>query len=141
LPAYGLPATALGGEETHRILGESAGKLNVIVGATLWRSRSDDPVLIPDELDRAGVAFAFGSSSDTAGANLPRFAAAAVREGLSADAALAALTSAAAKMLRLDDKVGSLQRGRDGDLLIFDGEPFDARTQLLSVFIRGEEVR
>ncbi len=58
--------------------------------------------------------------------------------GLSASEALAAVTSDAARLLGIDDRVGSLAVGMDGDLALFTGDPFEYTTQVCGVVIEGE---
>lgn len=137
-----IPVMILDGQGMHEILDQVSGEfVAVSLGKALTRVEKGLEVLIPDELDRAGVAPLFHSDADWAAQRLPRLAQAAVREGFDAHQALRSLTSDAARYLRLDDVVGSLRPGRDGDLLIFDGEPFDVRSNLRTVIVRGKEVR
>ncbi|MEE9391063.1 MAG: amidohydrolase family protein [Planctomycetota bacterium] len=137
-----LPVVILGGAGAHEVLDKIDGNS---VGIAIWRqyTRQDKArnILIPDELDRAGVSPLFQSNGSWGASRLPRFVRAAVREGLNPETALRSLTYDAARLMRMDDSVGSLSRGCDGDLLIFDGEPFDARTSLVEVLIRGKEVQ
>jgi imidazolonepropionase-like amidohydrolase len=84
---------------------------------------------------------AFQSDADDAARGLPLLALHAVERGLSADAALAALTVFPSRMYKLDDRVGSIFPGRDGDILIFDGHPFEAGSRLMHVIVNGREVR
>ena len=65
----------------------------------------------------------------------------AVERGLSPDAALAALTYDAARMYKIDDRVGSLAAGKDGDVLIFRGNPFRGGARIERVIINGKEVK
>ncbi len=51
----------------------------------------------------------------------------AIRGGASADAALRAITLTAAEALGVEDRVGSLERGKDADIVVFQGDPFDYR--------------
>ncbi len=60
-----------------------------------------------------------------------------VKEGLSKEAALSALTIQAAKLNAIDDRVGSLKDGKDADLVIWDGDPFDIMTRPSMVMIDG----
>lgn len=94
-----------------------------------------------DELSRRGVAVAFQSDAEDGARTLPLVALYAVERGLSAEEALAALTIDAARMYRIDDRVGSIAPGRDGDLVIFSGAPFDAGSRVQRVIVNGEEVR
>ena len=58
--------------------------------------------------------------------------------GLSAEEALAAVTLDAARLLGIDDRVGSLEVGKDGDLVLFDGDPFEYTSHVCAVLIEGE---
>jgi len=60
--------------------------------------------------------------------------------GLSFEAALAAITIDAAKLLGLDARVGSLEAGKDGDLALYDGDPFAWTTRCVATVIEGEVV-
>ncbi|MDP3517660.1 MAG: amidohydrolase family protein [Pseudohongiella sp.] len=62
----------------------------------------------------------------------------AVRNGLPADVAIAALTQVPAEMLSVDDRVGSLQTGRLANLLVASGPLFDDGTRLLENWVQGE---
>jgi imidazolonepropionase-like amidohydrolase len=86
------------------------------------------------------VPLLFGSGECAAARNLPLHAAYAVRYGLSPADALVALTYAAAKAFRLDDRIGSLQRGRDADLVVFSGDPFEPQSRVLLVVCNGKVV-
>ena len=64
----------------------------------------------------------------------------AVKEGLPAKVALEALTVNPASILRLDDRVGSLTPGLDGDVVIWSGDPLDVNSRAERVLISGVEV-
>ena len=64
----------------------------------------------------------------------------AVKEGLPAKVALEALTVNPATMLRLNDRVGSLTPGLDGDVVIWSGDPLDVNSRAERVLISGVEV-
>ena len=91
-------------------------------------------------LARAEVPFAICSGADDAPLPLVHEAMFAVRYGLPADTALAAVTLRAAEILEIEDRVGSLQPGRDADLVLWTGSPFDPTTRLHAVYVGGEEV-
>jgi imidazolonepropionase-like amidohydrolase len=61
----------------------------------------------------------------------------AVGHGLPADAAMRALTIDAARLLGVDSRIGSLEPGKDADLAMFDGDPFEYTTHCLGVVIDG----
>ncbi len=71
---------------------------------------------------------------------LPIYAGLAVRNGMSELDALKAITINAAEILGVADRVGSLEAGKDADLVIFDGHPLGTMTNVLKVFINGKEV-
>jgi imidazolonepropionase-like amidohydrolase len=64
----------------------------------------------------------------------------AVKEGLDRVTALKALTVNPAAILRLDDRVGALKPGLDGDVVLWSGDPLDVMSRALRVFINGREV-
>ncbi len=57
--------------------------------------------------------------------------------GLPFDAALGSITLQAARILDIDDRVGSIEVGKDGDLVLFDGDPFEYTTHVTAVVIEG----
>jgi imidazolonepropionase-like amidohydrolase len=67
-------------------------------------------------------------------------AAIAAANGLSFEQALAAVTREPARILGIDDRVGTLEPGKDGDLVLFSGDPFEYTTQVCGVIIEGEVV-
>jgi len=62
----------------------------------------------------------------------------ATAHGLSFDDALAAITIEAARILGVADRVGSLERGKDGDLALYDGNPFEYTSHCTGVVINGQ---
>lgn len=64
----------------------------------------------------------------------------AAANGLGFERALASITRDAAKILGIDDRVGSLAVGMDGDLALFDGDPFEYTTHVTGVVIDGKVV-
>lgn len=88
-----------------------------------------------------GVQFAIMSDHPvTLTQNLPVVAAMAVKHGLPAREALAAITINAARAVWLDDRIGSLEPGKDADIALFAGDPLDVRTRVAAVFIDGKQV-
>ena len=65
-------------------------------------------------------------------------AAFAVRGGCSEQTALAGLTIVPAKLLGLADRLGSIEEGKDADLLILDGQPLDYRTYVEKAVVGGK---
>lgn len=67
-------------------------------------------------------------------------AAVAVANGLPGETALNALTIDAANLLKIADRTGSLEEGKDADLVLFDGDPFEYLTETQAVIIDGKIV-
>ena len=69
---------------------------------------------------------------------LPVCAALAVREGLPEDAALRSITINAARVVGIEDRVGSLERGKDADVAVFSGHPLDFRARCVLTLVNGK---
>ncbi len=95
----------------------------------------------PKVMYDAGVKFAI--QTDAPGSTirfLPICAALCVKEGLPYDYALKAITIIPAEILGVDDRVGSLEVGKDADLRLLSGDPLDYMTKCQKVVIDGELV-
>jgi imidazolonepropionase-like amidohydrolase len=87
------------------------------------------------------VRFAIAGEASAAYSNrLPYEAGAAIAYGLPADEALKAVTLYPAQFLGIDDRVGSLQPGRDATLLITTGDPLEYSTIIEQAYIQGREI-
>ena len=64
----------------------------------------------------------------------------AAANGLTFEQALAAITREPARLLGIDDRVGTIQVGKDGDVALFDGDPFEYTTHCVGVVINGQVV-
>ena len=71
---------------------------------------------------------------------LPVCAALAVREGLQEKAALESITINAAEIVGISDRVGSIEVGKDADIAVFYGHPFDFRARCVMTLVNGEIV-
>lgn len=71
---------------------------------------------------------------------LPLCAALAAKAGMDEEEALAAITINAACIARLDDRLGSITPGKDADLVLMTGHPFDLQSRTRTVWIDGREV-
>lgn len=114
--------------------------VGIVPPPALVRERFGKPYNPATEYSRRGVRVALQSNAEDGARSLPAMAFYAAREGMGGDAALKALTIDAARMYKLDDRIGSIAPGRDGDLLIFSGHPFDAGSRLERVIVGGREV-
>jgi len=95
------------------------------------------------KLRQAGIPFAFQSGYES---YVPKTrvvlfeAAIAAANGLGFDGALEAITLGAARILGVDGRIGSLERGKDADLALFDGDPFEYTSRVCAVVIEGVPV-
>lgn len=63
-----------------------------------------------------------------------------IRDGLPEERALETVTINPAKILGVDDRVGSLEPGKDADFIVFDADPWDARNPVAATYIDGQRV-
>lgn len=96
----------------------------------------------PGILSRAGVKIAMMTDHPVIPIQyLPVCAAIAVKEGMDEMEALKSITINAAEITGIDDRVGSIKPGKDGDVVIYDGHPLDFRSKVHWVFINGYAVK
>ena len=120
-------------------------KISVILGRTFrLPSQMDDPYdepyTLPARLHAAGVKFAFGTFDTQFARNLPFQAANAVAFGLPYEKALEAVTIGAAEIWGVAGEIGSIEKGKSADLILTDGDPLEARTQIKQMFVKGRSV-
>jgi len=95
----------------------------------------------PKVLYEAGVKFAIMTDHPVIPIyTLPICAAMAVRAGLPYFEALKAITISAAEIIGIDDRVGSLETGKDADLIIYSGNILSLESNLEHIFISGKKV-
>ncbi|HLH04828.1 MAG TPA: amidohydrolase family protein [Bryobacteraceae bacterium] len=117
----------------------------VVLGKTLELPlRDDDPYdsryTLPNDFYKAGVKFCFGTFDVEFARNVPFEAAQAVAFGLPPEEALKALTINSAEILGAGDQIGSIEKGKIADLILTDGDPLQAKTNIRQMFIAGREV-
>lgn len=100
----------------------------------IWGTKIENPGI----LEKAGVEFALTADQETMTQWLPEETGVAMAYGLSEEMAFKALTINAAKILKLDHRIGSLEAGKDADLAIFDGHPLCNMTRCKATMIDGE---
>jgi imidazolonepropionase-like amidohydrolase len=64
----------------------------------------------------------------------------AVKAGMDTDAAFRAITINPARILGIDNRVGSIKTGKDADMVLFDGSPLEIMTRVKQVFIDGKTI-
>lgn len=102
----------------------------------------DQPYKTAAELQKAGVLFALSDEDgQTRGRNLPFNAGTASAYGLTKEQALAAITLNAAKIMGVSDKTGSIEVGKDANIVVSDGDILDMRTSIVTdAFIQGRKI-
>lgn len=92
-------------------------------------------------LEKAGALFGFHTDDPVTDSRLLiRSAGLAVRAGASRETVLHGLTLAGAIMLDLQDRIGSLEAGKDADLVVLSGDPLDYETHVLETWVEGQLV-
>ena len=146
---FGIKVIIGGGEEAWEVADHlAAAKIPVLAGAmsnipssfSALGSRQDNVAL----LRKAGVQVAIigngGGDEELFNVRNIRYEAGnAVGYGMSWDDALKAITEAPAEIFGVGDRVGSLQPGREANVVIWDGDPFEFATRAVAVYVRGQK--
>ncbi len=119
--------------------------VNVITGPFLTdRSKIElrnQSIKAPGIISKAGVKTAIMTDHPcTPVQYLPLCAAVAVKEGMDEEEALKAITINAAEITGIADRVGSLEAGKDADIVIMDGHPLELKSKVLYTIINGQVV-
>lgn len=139
---FGLDLVVEHCTEGHKIADILADKqVNCVVGPLrlipskmeVWNCTIENPAI----LEKAGVKFALSADAQSATRWLPEEVGIAMAYGLSEETAFRALTIQAAKILKLDDRMGTLEAGKDADLAVFDGHPFSNMTRCKATMVDG----
>ncbi|HVG39649.1 MAG TPA: amidohydrolase family protein, partial [Pyrinomonadaceae bacterium] len=136
-----------GASEAYLLIDQiKAANVPVIVHPTMFRNTGEAENLSMEtaaRLRRAGVTVALQSSYES---YVPKTrvvlfeAALAAANGLSFEEALATVTIDAARILGVEARVGSLAAGKDADLALYDGDPFEYTSHAVGVVIDGQVV-
>ncbi len=141
---YGIRPILFEANDANKVADQIAGRVSGVLVPRSRMSTTDsagNPTSRLGQLAAAGIPVAFMSQAEEGAAELGVIAARAVAMGLSPAAALRALTSDAAHMLCIDDRVGTIEPGKDADILVLDGSPMEISSTIERVFVNGEEVR
>lgn len=132
--------------EGHLLADEIAARGIPVITGPLMTSRSkvevkNKTLANPGILDRAGVKVALTTDHPVVPIEfLVHQATLCVKEGMDPASAIRALTVNPAEIMGIDDRVGSLAPGLDGDVVVWSGDPLDVMSRALRVFVEGREV-
>ncbi len=151
-----VSAVIYGGQMAYETAGEiAAKKLPVLVNAKWPEAEKDSdpedkPSLqtlrfrdrapsSPAALAKANVKFAFYSGGLATPKDVLKAVKKSIDAGLSADAALRALTLSPAEIFGVSDRLGSIESGKIANLLVTDGDLFEDKTKIKMVFVDGQK--
>ena len=146
--AFGFKVVIVGGAESFQIASIlAANSIPVILGAqhALPNTEDDDvdqPYKLPAQLTKAGVLVSISDMSEnTKQRNLSFNAGTAATYGLTKEEALSTITLNSAKILGIDNVTGSIEIGKDANIVVSDGDILDMRgNQITKAFIQGRDV-
>ncbi|WP_350344333.1 amidohydrolase [Proteinivorax tanatarense] len=120
-------------------------KVDVVIGPTLSSRPKVELANLTFETGRvlweAGVKFAIMTDHPVIPQHyLPICAALAHRDGLPKEEALKAITINAAEIIGVGERVGSIEKGKDADIIVLDGDLFDYKTKVQKTIINGEVI-
>jgi imidazolonepropionase-like amidohydrolase len=145
--AQGLLPIILGGADAARCLDaiKASGAAVIIDGVhrlpLARHSAWDDPFALAARLEAAGIPFAIAGGDEPAHLRaLAHHAATAVAHGLSPDRALRAITSSAAELAGVGDRLGMITPGHSATFFLCDGEPLEMASPPLRAWIDGREI-
>lgn len=145
---FGFDVVIVGGSESFQIA--DLLKQNNI--AVILAQRHSLPTTVDDDVDlpyksatylqNAGVLFAINDEdSQNRGRNLPFNAGTAAAYGITKEQALTSITLSAAKILGIDNRTGSIEVGKDANIVISEGDILDMRSSIIThAFIQGRQV-
>lgn len=143
---FGIEMVLEHGTEAHKVIPELQKRhIPVVLGPTLssrckvelagitWRTAA--------LLEKAGILVALTTDHNVIPVQyLPLCAALAVKNGMSEEGALQAITLNPARILKQDQRIGSIEAGKDADLVILSAYPLDWRSRVERVYIDGKVV-
>lgn len=145
---FGFKTVIVGGTEANKITDYlKQNNISVILNQmhTLPIMQDDDVdtyAKLPYQLQQAGVLYCINDFDEmNRGRNLMFNAGVAVGFGLTKEQALQAITLNAAKILGIDKKTGSLETGKDANIIISDGDVLDVKSSIIDyAFIQGRQI-
>lgn len=130
--SYGIKPVLVTGSGAASVADQLKGKVTGALVTSISAANS---------LSKAGILVAFGSRAEEGAADLPRYVARGIQSGLSPAVVVRSLTGDAAKILGVDDRVGRIAPGMDGDILFLKASPFVGAPQVARAWVAGEEIK
>jgi len=145
---FGFNVVIVGGSDSWQIAGLlKDNNIAVILSQmhnlpTMADDDVDQPYKSAAALQKAGVLFAINDDDgQTRGRNLPFNAGTAAAYGLTKEEALSAITLNAAKILGVSDRAGSLEKGKDANIVVSEGDILDMKSSVVvNAFVQGRQV-
>lgn len=138
---YNLDVIILGAGDGFRVADELRKyNVGVAIGPDIIRYEKGKVINNADLLTRSRLRVALHTSATSGTQYLLMNAAYAVRHGMDQDNAFRAVTIYPAELLHVDDRIGSIDEGKDADLVIMSGEPFDFQSRVEKVIVNGQIV-
>ena len=143
---FELKVILSGAQDVARMIPEVKRRnIPVLLGPILaLPAREDDPYDLlftnAKTLHDAGIRFAIQTQDSHNTRNLPYHAASAAAFGLPKEEALKAITIYPAQIFGVADRLGSLEVGKQANVILTDGDPLEIRTNIRRVFIAGEDI-
>ena len=130
------------GHKIPKLIAKS--KFPAVIGPTLyWTSKPETRergFKTAVDLNKAGVKVCLQTDSLTPMNYFPILPMNVIKEGMSREDALKCVTLNPAQALRIDDIVGSLEPGKDADIVVWSGDPFEFYSKVEQVFINGNKI-
>jgi len=144
---YGVKGVIVGGKDSWLLTGLlKANNIAVVLGKThSLPSRSevdiDQSFKTPYILQKAGVLYCLSGGGSWEQRNLMFQAGTAAAYGLTKEEALQAITANTARILGIDNRVGTIEKGKDATLIVSSGDVLDMRSSNIEMaFIRGKQI-
>ena len=137
---FGFDLTLHHATEAYKVADEIAAREVPVVGVPLFIRIGlvEEVMRAPAYLVEKGITFAFHTDDPVVMSKHQRYnAALAIRYGMAPEDALQALTINAARIAQVDDRVGSLEVGKDGDFVVIDGPWYELTSRIDQVYVDG----
>lgn len=130
------------GHKIPKLIAKS--KFPAVIGPTIyWTSKPETRergFITAVKLNKAGIKVSLQTDSLTPMNYFPIIPMNVIKEGMSREDALKCVTINPAEALKIDDLVGSLEPGKDADIVLWSGDPFDFYSKVEQVFINGSKI-